>query len=243
MPPRCEIEAASLELVGAAHRFDGAEQDQLAVGRLDDLQVAADGDVHVAERGAGRAARPKPLATQHQVVGNREAQVELDRRERAGRRRQVPASAGLWCRARRAWFRRAAARLAVASSALPPLSTVPLGGNHRRQLLDRIRVVEQLQDPIDFEAGRFEPDRAADLRPAQLAGDRQRRCRRRRRRARCRSPRSCRARCQIRRRRPAARAPRARRRRSAAPLPRRRSANFCRWILSGSSSIRVSRPV
>ena len=85
-----QIEPTALELVGAAHGLDRPEQDRPVVRRLDDLHLAADGDVDVAERRAGRAARPDALAAQHEVVGQDQPDIEFDGVERAGRRGSLP---------------------------------------------------------------------------------------------------------------------------------------------------------
>ena len=131
-----------------------------------------------AERRAGRTARPDILAAQHQVVGNDDVDVEGNRVEGArwrrgsvgrssfGRRPPPAAAPGCWPLE--------SADL-VASSALPLPSTVRSAETDLGQRLLRIRGVEQLEHPIDFDAGRVEPHVAHDLGPPDLAGDLQRR--------------------------------------------------------------------
>ena len=63
-----QIEPAPLELVGPAHRVDRAEQHERTVGLFGDVDIPADRDVQVADRGAGRPARPEALAAQHEVL-------------------------------------------------------------------------------------------------------------------------------------------------------------------------------
>src|SRR6185295_9899466 len=63
-----QVEAASLEIIGAADRVDSAHRGDPPTGILADVQIAADGDVDVPERRAGRSGGPQIFAAQHQVV-------------------------------------------------------------------------------------------------------------------------------------------------------------------------------
>ena len=76
-----QIEPASLELVRAANRFHSAQQDDGAVRVLLDAEIAANRDVHVAERRAVRSARAQLFPTQDEVVGDQQVHVEAHRCE------------------------------------------------------------------------------------------------------------------------------------------------------------------
>ena len=156
-----QVEPAPLEFVGAAHGVDRADGRDRAARFLPDAQVAADRDVEIPERRAGRPARPDVLAAQHQVVGNDEVDVERDRVERARWRwERRPASvSGGGLRSRRGARlldarERRPGRLFRAAAAFD----FAFGRHDVGQRLLRIRIVEQLQHPIDLDAA---PHRAS----------------------------------------------------------------------------------
>ena len=160
------------------------------VGLLGDVDVSADGDVHVADGGTGRPPRAKALATQHEVLGDANVDLQLHRRE-------AP-TIGAGCDGLSSLLRLAAAgalrvrqRLTGRILGAPAVLRRLIGRHDVRHRVHRVRVVEQRQYLVDLQPRRLELDLPFDLRPPQLAGDLEVRSRRRRFRARCRSARSC----------------------------------------------------
>ena len=92
-----EIELAALELIRAAHGVDGAGERDRTTGVLADVQIAAERDVEVADRGSRRTARPQLPAPRRR--GCREsARARRARRSRTALGRRVAALDRASCR-------------------------------------------------------------------------------------------------------------------------------------------------